>query len=533
MSPDFPYRSTGALLLLLAFASVAGHAQSASEPKRKALVIGNAHYRFLKPVPAARPGADAIASELRDLHFEVTEKNDLTGDSLLAAIETEWLASLQPGETCLVYYSGYGLQSGGENYLVPTDFDPNPKSKSDADAVAYDIARLQTWLDRKKLGVKIFMLEASWQNDSLAEWAGAAGLAAPQSPSHDTMLIFDAATGHSTTQTSGGSKGIFTEALLQALPRTGLELSDLVSEVQKQVSNATDKRQEPYPVGVAHFYFIPPLPTASTTTIIVEKPTWPRQGSREENKDREFYVYIPKGHFLRGCVPAAKDDCAPNEKPQRAVEISKPFWLGENEVEVGAYRRFVSQPGARRKMPGTPMWDKGWKFSNYPIVYVSWEDAQAYCGWAGGRLPTEAEWEYAARGGSENQVFPFPDKTQSREKANFQGTAGNDTYADAAPVKQFDPNNYGLYDMAGNVWEWVSDFYDPNYYAVSPTVDPQGPATGEGHVARGGSYASDATKQLRISYRKPFEKSANHIGFRCLLPDTPEIRKQFKTTTSP
>ena len=520
-------------MLLLAFASAAGHAQSASEPKRKALVIGNAHYRFLPPVPAAQPGADAIAAELRDLQFEVTEKNDLTRDSLPTAIEMEWLASLQPGETCLVYYSGYGLQNGGENYLVPTDFDP--KLKRDADAVAYDVARLQQLLDRKQLGVKIFMLEASWQSEPLAAWADAGGLAFPQiSPSHDTMLIFDTKENHSIPQTSGGM-GLFTEALLHALSQTGLNLPDLVIQVQKEVEKETNGRQVPLLVGIAQFYFRPPLPSSptSTTKIIVEKPTWPRQGSREENKDREFYVYIPKGHFLMGCVPAARADCEPNEKPQHAIEISKPFWLGENEVEVGAYRRFVSQPGARRKMPGTPMWDKGWKFSNYPIVYVSWEDAQAYCGWAGGRLPTEAEWEYAARGGRDNQVFPFPDMKLSREKANFQGTAGNDTYADAAPVKQFDSNNYGLYDMAGNVWEWVSDFYDPHYYAASPNVDPQGPATGEGHVARGGSYASDATKQLRISYRKPFEKSANHIGFRCLLPDTPEIRKQFKTTTSP
>src|SRR6202167_4459835 len=242
MFPDFPCRSTGVLLLLLAFASAAGHAQSASDPKRKALVIGNAHYRFLPPVPAAQPGADAIAAELRDLQFEVTEKNDLTRDSLPTAIEMEWLASLQPGETCLVYYSGYGLQNGGENYLVPTDFDP--KLKRDADAVAYDVARLQQLLDRKQLGVKIFMLEASWQSEPLAAWADAGGLAFPQiSPSHDTMLIFDTKENHSIPQTSGGM-GLFTEALLHALSQTGFARREQGSRVLRVHS------QRPFPHGM-------------------------------------------------------------------------------------------------------------------------------------------------------------------------------------------------------------------------------------------------------------------------------------------
>jgi formylglycine-generating enzyme required for sulfatase activity len=233
-----------------------------------------------------------------------------------------------------------------------------------------------------------------------------------------------------------------------------------------------------------------------------------------------------------GCVPSAAAECQPDEKPQHPVKITNAFWLGETEVQVSAYRYFAKQV-AHRKMPQAPMWDRNWKDDGYPIAYVSWQDAQDYCAWAGGRLPTEAEWEYAARAGSDNQVFPFPDMKQSRDKANFLGTQGYDQYEGAAPVKKFDPNRFGLFDMAGNVWEWVYDFYDPLYYGHSPEVDPRGPDSGKAHVARGGSYDSDAAKHLRLSYRGHFVKEADHVGFRCLLPDTPATRAQFKTRAAP
>ena len=155
---------------------------------------------------------------------------------------------------------------------------------------------------------------------------------------------------------------------------------------------------------------------------------------------------------------------------------------------------------------------------------VNWTDAQAFCQWVGGRLPTEAEWEYAARGGQVNQTFPF-DSVNAREKANFQnlGPKGNDVYVYTSPVKSFDPNSWGLFDMAGNVWQWTADWFDPAYYANSPADDPQGRGSGKQRSARGGSFRSDPDKHLRISYRASFppENSAkfDEVGFRCVLPD--------------
>jgi formylglycine-generating enzyme required for sulfatase activity len=233
-------------------------------------------------------------------------------------------------------------------------------------------------------------------------------------------------------------------------------------------------------------------------------------------KDGLTYVWIPPGTFRMGCSPG-DNECFDNERPAHQVTITKGFWLGETPVTQQAYQRVTGQ---------NPSHFKG---ASLPIETVNWDEAKAYCAAIGGRLPTEAEWEYAARGGQADQAFPFVSEN-SRDKANFssQGRQGNDVYDFTSPVKSFDPNSWGLYDMAGNVWQWTADWFDTNYYSSSPVDDPKGPDTGKERVARGGSFRSDPAKHLRISYRNKFPPSAgpklDEVGFRCVLEEGSETR---------
>lgn len=283
-------------------------------------------------------------------------------------------------------------------------------------------------------------------------------------------------------------------------------------------------------------------PGTVLTLHVLLAPLVPTAGAARDNiPDGLRYVWIPPGTFMMGCSAGETQQCLGDERPPHRVTISRAFWLGQTEVTVGAYKRFVAAKGA--PMPNEPVFgttplNPGWGNDLMPIVNVTRADAEAYCGWAGGRLPTEAEWEYAARGGSAegrygpvDEIAWYADNSGrarldseliwKQEQSKFSDRLnenGNTFHA----IMQKKPNAYNLYDILGNVWEWVSDRYEEKYYSKSPELDPRGPASGEFGIFRGGSwYTGPRVSRAAPRFKTLPDSRGFATGIRCARDTAP------------
>jgi serine/threonine protein kinase len=243
-------------------------------------------------------------------------------------------------------------------------------------------------------------------------------------------------------------------------------------------------------------------------------------------------ILIPGGEYLMGSA-AGNSSAKSDEKPQHSVSL-RSFWMDEHEVTVSAYKDCVQADACKinevrsEGVAGDYFSDA--KYADYPVVDVTWQDASNYCAWRAARLPTEAEWELAA-GGTSSQTYPWGNEPKAvlnicdvNCNLPHKDTSLDDGYPFQAPVASFPQgaSPYGLYDMSGNVWEWMADWYAENYYSQAPKENPQGAGSGSEKVVRGGGWDSrmiNTRAAKRFHYRP--EIYTGSLGFRCAMDETP------------
>jgi len=338
------------------------------------------------------------------------------------------------------------------------------------------------------------------------------------------------------------------QAAEQARIEKETETARIVREAEaKRKREETQKVPEPS-VEPSPVEPVPPVPLEPDVVPAVE-PSLPRAISAadceaepsalaEQNRAQapEGMVYVSGGAFLMGNSTDAGDD---DERPAHTVCLPG-FYIDTHEVTNAQFKQFVDATGyvtSTENNALTPE-DRTWRHPygaesnaeealDHPVVCISWEDANAYARWAGKRLPTEAEWEKAARG-TDGRIYPWGDEDLTAAQANIADRSAalkwsdsslDDTHKMAAPVGSFPEGKsiYGAEDMAGNVWEWCLDWWDRDYYKESLSHSPAGPQSGEFKVIRGGSWFYDplgARTTMRIYFRP--ENNSAAIGFRCV-----------------
>lgn len=254
------------------------------------------------------------------------------------------------------------------------------------------------------------------------------------------------------------------------------------------------------------------IPTDTSSIAPTTAPTLGSGSALVSPKDGMTLLYVPAGEFMMGSIMGLND-----EKPVHTVHLDS-FWIDRTEVTNKIYAMCVGdgkcEPPKRTSSYSHSVYYGNPEYDDFPVIYVSWKDAVAYCSWAGRRLPTEAEWEKAARG-EDAFTYPWGNNAPDNTMVAYNGFLGDPTIVGGYPSSS---SPYGAMDMAGNVLEWVNDWYDSNYYSNSPSSNPSGPVSGEYRVLRGGAWNNDAY-YIRSTVRDKNEPlyTNNLQGFRCAM----------------
>jgi len=477
--------------------------------RRIALVIGNVAYQYTDRLHNSVNDAEDIAGVLKDLQFQVLLKIDATLDTMADAL-FQFGERLKGGGVGLFYYSGHGMQVKGENYLIPID--ANVVREDDIKRKTISARDILDTMDEAKSHLNLVFLDACRNNPfPRSVRAVSRGLAGMHAPS-GTLLVF-ATNPDNVAQDGTGRNGTYTKHLLQYIAQPGLEVGMLLRRVRTAVREETGGQQVPWENGSieGEFYFNAVSAGPSVTPVRPALPTPSPSGGTQvagggypqaseilktlRNSIGIEFVLIPAGTFQMG---SNDSDVYESEKPVHTVRMTQPFYLGKYEVTQGQWQAVMGNNPSM--FTGDP---------NRPVEQVSWDDVQAFIrrlnsreGAATYRLPTEAEWEYAVRAGTTTRWSFGDDASQLGRYAWYDGNAGRQTH----PVGQLQPNPWGLYDMHGNVWEWVQDWY--GQYASGTAENPEGPSSGADRVNRGGGWDSTAR------FCRAVHRSGDAPGFR-------------------
>lgn len=497
-----------------------GAAQQQGE-RRVALVLGNKEYPNM-PLANTRFDAEAMAAKLRALGFEVTTGFDQTQRQMEETIG-RYVDGLREGDVSFVFYAGHGLQIGGSNFLVPVDF--SAQREEDVKWTTFAVDKLMDGLDARRLRVNVVVLDAC-RNNPFRRTRSLGGGLAQVNGGRGSLIAFATGPGDTADDGPPGTHGVFTEALLKHLDSPGRDVEEIFKEVRIEVADRTRDRQLPWtnssmrgrfqlkPVsthaapavaavtsgaGVAGAVMFPvPVPgVPAAPGAAAPNPTAPSPSAPPAATADGAWILpsglkalrLPGGVHPKGCAPG-DSACKDNEKGGEKVVIDA-FSLMTTEVTAKAYQACVEAGACTGARTHRDTCTAG-KQPTHPINCVSHVQAEAFCTWAGGRLPTAWEWEYAARGG-QAVIWPWGNTPPSAKTAQFNASS-------TAPVGSHPEgrNAFGLDDMAGNTWEWTS-------------TDLNG-----GKDVRGGGYYHLASS-LRASNRmrgEPTEADTG-IGFRC------------------
>jgi len=481
------------------------------------LVIGNGAYKILPLAVGSEADAEIVAQSLADPALSVTTTLLKNQDAVSLSVGIEsFLKSVREGETVILFYSGYAEMVNGENYLLATD-------STVKDVRGYSLGGVLQVLEEKNAGAVVALIDGSRECADLAELAGLTRMESVKG----SLVLFAHQFDRSIPQPKKAVSP-FAEAIRSALAVPGLSLTGLAERIIIDTQSASKGEQSPmFAINTLRQILtlreMPALPPPVVITRVEQAVATPpklKAGElRELKKDLQSYAWIPPGDADLGCVPA-DNECEPSEKAaRRRITVKTGFWMTRAEVSIRAYDRFAretSHPLPRRSQTNA----EGQQAAN-PVAGVSWDDAQKYCAWAGGRLPTFSEWEYGARGGVAGAIYPWGNQI-NHDRANYYGRDKKlrDRWdeSNSAPGASFDPNGFNLFDVVGNVREWVAEdaLYPGN------AVSPSGPGAAGVHYLRGGDF-SGTLKSLRVSAfdTRPANERDNRSGFRCVVEQWP------------